>query len=139
MNSNTVSGDQKNNDNSNSPSTNTRSNPFANSGNEFAYPGNTIIGSGQWIIPGTISQERFTSLVSNTFDGVIDTVFKRLRERLPLEEAKHEFGASNPFAGGNNPFADGRNPFGEGNLPEVPAYDFSYLRTKITHYLEMKF
>ncbi len=122
MNSNTVSGDQGNSNNKNYPSTNTRNNPFANNSDNI-YPGNTVIGSGQWIIPGAISRENFASLVGNTFDGVIDTIFQRLRERLPLEESKNQFGASNPFAGGNNPFADGRNPFGEGNLPEVPAYD----------------
>jgi len=78
--------------------------------------GNILISNGQWVTDNQTPPDRFSSAVTDTFDRAIDVVFDKLRNRLPLNEAK------DPST--TNPFADGNNPFGEGNEPKLPGLDY---------------
>ncbi|WP_228059974.1 hypothetical protein [Plectonema radiosum] len=82
--------------------------------------GNIIIGNGQWIVDDETTRESLISEVRTDIDERIDSLFTKLRDRLPLDEKKEE-SAGNPFTE-ENPFADGKNPFGEGEFTPPPAY-----------------
>ncbi|MGF1672071.1 MAG: hypothetical protein ACFCUV_00105 [Rivularia sp. (in: cyanobacteria)] len=82
--------------------------------------GNIVIGNGQWIIENETMRKSLISEVRTDIDERIDSLFTKLRDRLPLDEKKQE-SAGNPFTE-ENPFADGKNPFGEGEFTPPPAY-----------------
>jgi len=82
--------------------------------------GNIIIGNGQWIIDDETMRQSLISEVKSDVDERIDSLFTKLRDRLPLDEKKQD-SAGNPFTD-ENPFADGKNPFGEGEFTPPPAY-----------------
>lgn len=87
--------------------------------------GNIIVGNGQWIVDDETTQETLISEVKTDVDGRIDSLFDKLRDRLPLDGEKEE-SAGNPFTE-ENPFADGENPFGEGEFTPPPGYENSPL------------
>jgi hypothetical protein len=87
--------------------------------------GNIVIGNGQWIVDDETTQESLISLVKADVDGRIDSLFDKLRDRLPLSDVEEE-SAGNPFTE-ENPFADGENPFGEGEFTPPPGYENSPL------------
>lgn len=84
--------------------------------------GNIIVGNGQWIVNEETTQESLISEVKSDVDGRIDSLFDKLRDRLPLDREKEESKNGNPFTE-ENPFADGKNPFGEGEFTPPPAYE----------------
>ncbi len=84
--------------------------------------GNIIIGNGQWIVDEETTQESLISEVKSDVDGRIDSLFDKLRDRLPLDQEKEESKNGNPFTE-ENPFADDKNPFGEGEFTPPPAYE----------------
>ncbi len=86
--------------------------------------GNIVIGNGQWIVDDETTQESLTSEVKADVDGRINSLFDKLRDRLPLKELEQS--AGNPFTE-ENPFADGKNPFGEGEFTPPPGYENSPL------------
>jgi hypothetical protein len=85
----------------------------------IALGGNIIIGNGEWVIRG-IEQERFASLLENTFDNFTTTIFDRLNDKYISENGEQ---ITNTTISNQNPFANGNNPFGEGNMPALPALD----------------
>ncbi|MEB3220421.1 MAG: hypothetical protein VKN72_29895 [Nostocales cyanobacterium 94392] len=82
--------------------------------------GNIIIGNGQWTIDDETMRQSLISEVRTDIDERIDSLFTKLRDRLPFDEKKQD-SAGNPFTD-ENPFADGKNPFGEGEFTPPPAY-----------------
>lgn len=84
----------------------------------FASLGNVVIGNGKFIIGSENIPESFTSMVTTTVDGLLYSIFDRLRNRLPLNDAGSDSSSGNPFA-------DGRNPYGEGNMPLLPGLNDS--------------
>ena len=87
--------------------------------------GNLIIGNGQWIVDEEITQESLISEAKSDIDGRIDSLFDKLRDRLPLNETEEE-SAGNPFTE-ENPFANGENPFGDEEFTPPPGYENSPL------------
>ncbi|AFY54418.1 hypothetical protein Riv7116_1877 [Rivularia sp. PCC 7116] len=87
--------------------------------------GNIVIGNGQWIVDDETTQESLTAEVKADVDGRIDSLFNKLRDRLPLNETEEE-SAGNPFTE-ENPFANGENPFGEEEFTPPPGYNNSPL------------
>jgi hypothetical protein len=87
--------------------------------------GNVIIGNGQWIVDDETTQESLISEVKADVDERIDSLFDKLRSRLPLNEVEEE-STGNPFTE-ENPFANGENPFGEGEFTPPPGYENSPL------------
>ncbi|MEM7714826.1 MAG: hypothetical protein AAF349_14820 [Cyanobacteria bacterium P01_A01_bin.68] len=82
--------------------------------------GNIIIGNGQWILDDVIIRDSLISEVKADLDKRIDSIFDKLRDRLPLDDGKEESQNENPFTE-ENPFYDGKNPFGEGEFTPPPA------------------
>ncbi|MBV6627269.1 MAG: hypothetical protein KI793_30745, partial [Rivularia sp. (in: Bacteria)] len=100
---------------------------FSSSGNTFDGGiksaldiGNVVIGNGQWIIDDETTQESLIAEVRTDVDERIDSLFNKLRDRLPLNETE-EKSAGNPFTE-ENPFAGGENPFGEEEFTPPPGY-----------------
>ncbi|MEO1763425.1 MAG: hypothetical protein AAFR83_15970 [Cyanobacteria bacterium J06629_18] len=87
--------------------------------------GNIVIGNGQWIVDEETTQESLISEVKADVDGRIDSLFNKLRDRLPLNETEEE-SAGNPFTE-ENPFANGENPFGDEEFTPPPGYENSPL------------
>ena len=91
--------------------------------------GNIIIGNGQWIVDECTTKESLTSEAKADVDERIDSLFNKLRSRLPLNETEEE-SAGNPLSKENseeNPFADGENPFGDEEFTPPPGYEKSPL------------
>ncbi len=87
--------------------------------------GNVVIGNGQWIIDDETTEESLTSEAKANVDERINSLFDKLRDRLPLDETEEE-STGNPFTE-ENPFADGENPFGEGEFTPPQGYENSPL------------
>ena len=86
---------------------------------------NIVIGNAQWIIDDETTQESLIAEVKADVDGRIDSLFEKLRDRLPLNESEEE-SVGNPFTE-ENPFAEGENPFGEEEFTPPPAFENSPL------------
>ncbi len=87
--------------------------------------GNIIVGNGQWIVGEETTKESLTSQAKADVDGRMNSLFDRLRDRLPLNDVEEE-STGNPFTD-ENPFANGENPFGEGEFTPPPGYENSPL------------
>ena len=87
--------------------------------------GNIVIGNGKWIVDEQTTQESLIAEAKADVDGRIDSLFNKLRDRLPLNDDKQE-SAGNPFTE-ENPFANDKNPFGEGEFSPPPGYENSSL------------
>ncbi len=75
-----------------------------------------IVGNDQSIMGDDTTYEEFTSEAKTDLFNKVDSVFDKLREKFPLDEADSKSDKENPFS-------DGKNPFGEGKYPLPPAYE----------------